>query len=202
MDDTITLMNFFSPDFDALPARIAAGIDRTSELASLKSLLLRKLSGARRDTFLHTAAYKVRDLLGTTLWSIVERSWKDLREVREAFETTRASPGRTEVVALTDHTIGSEHRPHLDFYEGGQRIGQITFPVSLELELRGPLLEISEGAIRKIVSGELRVKGTLKIGDHTLVEKAFELVQLPGASPVDPAPQSSTEVIVQAERVK
>jgi hypothetical protein len=42
------------------------------------------------------------------------------------------------------------------------------------------LLEIARGRIRKIASGEIRIRGTLKVGDFTLVEKEFELLRAPG----------------------
>jgi hypothetical protein len=42
------------------------------------------------------------------------------------------------------------------------------------------LLEIARGRIRKIASGEIRIRGTLKVGDFTLVEKEFELLGAPG----------------------
>jgi hypothetical protein len=185
MDDTLTLADFFSPDYEKLPVQIVAGIDQTPDLAGVKALLTLKLSGAQWATLVHVAAGKVRELLRVPLTTILGRAWKDLKEVREAVETTRKAPGRTEVVALADHSVESEHKPYLDLYEGGKRIGRITFPISLEIELRGLLLEIETGAIRKIASGDARVKGTLKIGDVTLVEKAFERVRLPGEVPID-----------------
>ena len=86
---------------------------------------------------------------------------------------------------MADHTVESEHKPSLDLYQNGKRIGRIPFTVSLEIELRGLLLEIEEGAIRKMTSGDVRIKGTLKVADFTLVEKAFERVRMPGEIQID-----------------
>jgi hypothetical protein len=63
-------------------------------------------------------------------------------------------PDETETVTLADHTVESEHKPHLDIFKNGKLIGRITFPVSVEIELKGLMLEIDSGKVRKIASGE------------------------------------------------
>jgi hypothetical protein len=57
---------------------------------------------------------------------------------------------------------------------------RITFPVSAQLELRGILVEIAKGQMQRICSGEIRIKGTFKVGALTLVEKEWAPVPLPG----------------------
>lgn len=180
-----TIADLLSSEFPRLPVQLVAGIDETPELRSLKSLLTMRLSSVQWASLVQLMAGRVQDLLRIPLRTILVRAWKDVREVRDAIETTRQSPDRTELVALADHSIESEHRPYLDLHESGNFIGRITFPVSLEIELRGLLLEIGMGAIRKMESGDVRIKGTLKVGDFTLLEKAFERVRIPGEIPFD-----------------
>jgi hypothetical protein len=180
MNETITLADFLSPNSETLPVQLAAGIDKTPELSSVKTLLMTKLSGAQWASLIHAVAGKVGELLRVPLTTILARAWKDLKEIRDAMETTRQSPDRAEVVALADHSVESEHKPYLDLYQNGKLIGRITFAVSVEIELRGLLLEIEKGTIHKMDSGDVRIKGTLKVGDFTLVEKAFERVPIPG----------------------
>ena len=180
MSEVIDLADFLSPDFDKLPVRLAVGIESTPELSSLKALLLMKFSAAQWASLLPVLAGKVKELLQVPLTGILARAWKDLNDVRKAMETTRQSAERTEVVTLADHTIESEHKPYLDLYENGKQIGRITFSLSLEIELHAVMLEIEKGAVRKVGSGDVRMKGTLKVGEFTLLEKAFEPVRLPG----------------------
>jgi hypothetical protein len=180
MSEAVTLADFLSPDFERLPLQLAAGIDETPELSSMKTLLMTNLSGRHWASLTHAIAGKVAELLQVPLTTILGRAWKDLKEVRAAMQTTRQSPDRTEEVVLADHSVESEHRPNLDLYQNGKRIGRIPFMVSVEIELRGLLLEIREGAIRKMISGDIRIKGTFKVAEFTLVEKASERVQIPG----------------------
>jgi hypothetical protein len=179
MSEVMTLADFLSTDSDKLPLQLAAGFDKTPDLSSVKTLLMTKFSSAQWTSVVQAVAGKVGDLLRVQFTTILARAWKDLKQVQEAIETTRQSPGRTELVPLADHTIESEHRPHLDLYKDGKLIHQITFLVSLEIELRALVLEIEKGAIRKIGSGDAQIKGTLKFGDCTLVEKASEPVRIP-----------------------
>jgi hypothetical protein len=180
MSEAITLADFLSPDFERLPLQLAAGIDETPELSSMKTLLMTNLSGAHWVSLTHAIAGKVSEILRVPFTTILARAWKDLKEVRAAMETTRQSPDRTEEVVLADHSVESEHKPYLDLYQNGKRIGRIPFTVSVEIEVRGLLLEIGEGAIRKMTSGDVRIKGTLKVAEFTLVEKASQRVRLAG----------------------
>lgn len=180
MSEAITLADFLSPDLERLPLQLAAGIDETPELSSLKMLLMTNLSAAQWASLTHAIAGRVGELLRVPLTTILGRAWRDLKEVRTAMQTTRQSPDRTEEVVLADHSVESEHKPHLDLYQNGKRIGRIPFTVSVEIELRGLLLEIGEGAIRKMISGDVRIKGTFKVAEFTLVEKASERVRIPG----------------------
>jgi hypothetical protein len=179
MSEAVTLEDFLSPDFEQLPLQVAAGIERIPELGNLKKLLLLEHSGTQWASLIQAVAGKVRELLRVPITTIMARAWKDLKDVREAMETTRQSPDRTEVVALADHTIESEQKPYLELYQSGKQIGRIVFPVLLEIELRGLLLEIGRGTIQKMRAGDVRMKGTLKVGEFTLVEKAFEPLRLP-----------------------
>jgi hypothetical protein len=181
MSEPITLVDFLTPDFETLPVQLVAGIEATPELRGLQGLFKTPLSGIQWAALLQSAAGKVRELLQVPVTTILVRAWNDVREVRAALESTRQKPDATEIVALADHSIESEHKPHLELYENGQLRGRIVFPVSVEVELRGLLLEIAKGRIQRIRSGEVRIKGTLKVGDFTLMEKKFEPVRMPGA---------------------
>lgn len=185
MSDAVTLEDFLSPDFERLPVQLAAGIDEIPELGNLKTLLLMEHSGTHWASLIQAVGGKLRELLRVPITTIMARAWKDLKDVREAIETTSRSPDRTELVALADHTIQSEQKPYLDLYQGGKRIGRIVFPASLEIELRGLVLEIEKGRIHKMRAGDVRIRGTLKVGDFTLVEKAFEPVRVPGEIRLD-----------------
>ena len=185
MGDGITLGDVLALDVEKLPLRLAAGIEETPDLSAVKTLLTLKFSGAQWASLTRTMVAKVREALDVPLTTVLARAWKDLLDVRKAMEATRESRDRTEVVALADHTIESEHKPYLDLYENGKRIGRLPFTAKLEIELRGLLLEIGGGAIRKIQSGEIQVKGTLKVGDFILAEKPFAPMRIPGELRLD-----------------
>src|SRR5262249_20360310 len=97
-----------------------------------------------------------------------------------AIDTTRDSPGRTELVALAEHTIESKHEPSLDVYLDGNRIEQIRFVLLLEIEVRGLLLEIERGTLRKMTTGEIQLKGTFQLVDFALGERGLEPIRIPG----------------------
>ncbi|HKD12843.1 MAG TPA: hypothetical protein VKE50_12245 [Thermoanaerobaculia bacterium] len=185
MSEGIMLGDVLGLDAERLPVRLAAGIEQTPDLAAVKTLLTLKFSGPQWVSLTRTIVGKMQEALEVPLTTILARAWNDLLDVRKALNATRESPGRTEVVALADHTIESEHKPYLDLYENGKQIGRLPFSAKLEIELRGLLLEIAGGAIRKMRTGEIQTRGTLKVGDFTLAEKALSPVRIPGEFPLE-----------------
>lgn len=180
MIEAVTLADVLAPDPEKLPSRLAAAIDQTATLSGRKALIVTKLSGVSWLSVAGAMARRVPELLQTPFSAILARAWKDVEEVRRAIVTTRESPGRTELVALADRTVTSEHKPSLEFYEGGTQFTEIEFVVLVDIDIRGLLLEIEKGTICRIRTGDVQLKGTLKLGDFTLAEKALEPIRIPG----------------------
>ena len=184
MSQANTVADFLPLDVDGLPGKLAASVKAVPQLARLMALLSTKLTAVQWKAFLHTLAGKVAGLRDEPLTPILAGAWKDIRKVAEAIEITRRSPGRVETVAVADHTIEHEERPTLEVYLDGSRVEEIPCSLSLEIELRGLLLEIEGGTLRKMTTGEVQLKGTFKLADVVLAEKQLQPIAIPGEIPL------------------
>jgi hypothetical protein len=63
----------------------------------------------------------------------------------------------------------------------------IRFPVKVEFRLEGVVVRVKQGQIADILSGSVKVKGTLKFSDFVLFERALAPISIPGVLAVTPA---------------
>jgi hypothetical protein len=86
----------------------------------------------------------------------------------------------------TDHTIESEHRPHIDILQNHKAIARLEFPVRLEIRVEGAVLKIEKGRVQEIASGKLMPKIVLKLDEFVLLEKEFPSLQITGSIRIAP----------------
>ena len=124
-------------------------------------------------------------LLDVNLLDVFRWAWNKNRELESYRDRAKYPPHETFRVPLAEHTIKSSHKPHLEIRVDGTKKGQIDFALEIEIALKGMTLEIRDGRIRKIRTGECKARGTFSCEGLKLVERESRALKLPGTIDLD-----------------
>lgn len=130
------------------------------------------LNGALKKAFLKSLDIALDDILG--------QAWGGWEELSKYADPEQTPPDAINVVTLSDHTIKSLHEPSVDFVVHGVLVHSFDFEVSADLQVQGINLEVQGGAITEIQLGCLKLGGSIKLGERTLLEKEVGQVTMPG----------------------
>ncbi|MBV5319359.1 MAG: hypothetical protein JZU72_00130 [Chlorobium phaeobacteroides] len=123
----------------------------------------------------------VDELLGIRLSDIMVRAWKKFEDLSKYRDVERYPPDQLFIAPLMEHCIRSKHQPKIEI-EGGRLFKKtIPFDISLQFVLKGFTLEIQDGKIRKIHTGECSGSGMVQCMKVTLLEKESCNIPLPGS---------------------
>lgn len=137
---------------------------------------------------------RVLDLLDINVVDVLVGGWKAHQDVRRELGRTATDPSRTAMVELTHHTIDSTHTPAIELRAQGRKVLEVSFPVELTIEIAAVRLTIRGGAIREIHSGEVKIRGTMKLENTVVLERQLSAITLPGRIVLDaPARESVLE---------
>jgi hypothetical protein len=136
---------------------------------------------------LHDLGPKICELFNVPLPTVLVTSWKKVDDLRARLEKSRNSPDEVSYVELAQHTINSDHKPHLEMRIKDLPVKKIEFTVKLTFILKGFVLKIQGGGIQEIQTGACEVKGTISYAGQTIIEKKLSAIKLPGRMPVPAA---------------
>jgi hypothetical protein len=140
----------------------------------------------------HGLAERVGDLLDINVVDVLLAGWKKHDEVRTQLRVTAADPSRTVLVYIGHHTLDSTHKPSIELRSQGRRLMELSFPIELAFEIGAIELTLRAGAITEIRSGEVKVRGTVKLESAVILERELAPVRLPGRIVLD-SPSLSAE---------
>ncbi len=123
---------------------------------------------------------KVTDLLDINVADVMLGGWKKCAEVRRQVRASRADPSRTVLVHLGSHTITSEHRPSIEIRHDGRALADIVFPMALKFEVDAVELTLKGGEVTEVRTGDVRMKGTVKVENTVILERSLAPIRLPG----------------------
>lgn len=136
---------------------------------------------------LHDLGPKICELFNVPLPDVMVTSWKKVGGLQELLEKSRKSPDEVMYIELAQHSINSEHKPHLEMRIKDLPVKKIEFLVKLVFNLKGFVLKVKAGAIQEIQTGACEVKGTLSYAGQVIVEKKLTPIKLPGTISVPAA---------------
>jgi hypothetical protein len=182
-----TLNEFFLPRPADFSERLTRALDDRDALepfdekvpSSKISVMLRMMPG-KVEEYLH-------EMLQVDLVDVLAGGWNKAREIRKQLEKSASAPGKDFFVQLAEHKISSAHRPVLELSTAGKKVARLPFPTSLELELRGIVLHIRDGAIQRVQTGRLLGKGVVKCGKAVLVERELKTIDMVGSFDLRPS---------------
>lgn len=127
---------------------------------------------------------KAGELLDIKIPDILISSWKKEQAIKKIIKESIASPEEVFYIELVDHTIKSEHHPYIEIVVKGIPPKKIEFLVIVQFNLKGFILNIKNGVIKKIQTGSCEVEGYFKYQDLILAKKNLSSFKLPGIMPL------------------
>ncbi len=123
----------------------------------------------------------VEAVLDVPLLDVLRGGWAKARMLARYRDRETYPPDTTYIAPLTEHTIRSRHRPHLEIRINQQPAGRIDFDLLLEMVIKGLRLHIRDARIRKIDTGEFRAKAKLSCEGFPLAQREWRKFALPGS---------------------
>lgn len=123
---------------------------------------------------------KVAELLEIPLPDIFLTSWKKTNLLKERLEESRKSPETALHLELGEHTINSQHRPHIEVRVKKVPVKKLEFTLRLMFKLKGFILKVQNGAVTEVQTGSCEIRGTLEYQGLTIAEKKSTPIALPG----------------------
>jgi len=135
-------------------------------------------------------AVQLSGLLGIGLTDILFGAWNKSYALRQQLQRSAKTPDKDIFLQLVEHKITSTHEPYVALLKNGQEVGRLTFSISVELELQGAVLRIRDGVVCEVQTGQIKAKGSVKLGGATLIEKQLAPINVPGTFEVGAEPIS------------
>ena len=174
--DKTTLSALLKLDSQAKVAEIRSG------LAGQKEKLPIKVS-VPWEQLEDKLAEKIIECFNLDLANLCVNGWKKYRELQQFADPEKYPPEEANDVALLEHEIVSEHRVGLEISFAGVHSDPINFDLSATLELRGAVLTIQGGKIKKALLGKCKGRADLKWKEITLAQAESKEVSF--GQPVD-----------------
>ncbi len=118
-------------------------------------------------------------LLDIELPDIMLRAWNHDFDLTKYSDTEAYPPGETYLEPLFEHAITSRHKPEIVVDIDNIVTKTIVFDIVVQLNLKGFTLEITDGKIVKIHTGQCSGKGSVSCMEVTLLEKELSPITLP-----------------------
>ncbi len=160
--------------FDLEDPSIAEGIDKAKKELDKEN---KKFSPGAIGGALNRAVMTALDI---ALDDILGQAWSGWQEIREYADPEQTPPDDINVVPVSNHTIESVHEPSVDVVVRGVKVHSFTFNVAARIDVQGVNLVVQRGMIQEIRLASLKIGGSIKLRDRTLLEKDVAKVEIPG----------------------
>ncbi len=163
-----------SSTFDLKDPSIAEGIDKAKKELDKENKKFRPgaIGGALNRAVMSALEIALDDVLG--------QAWSGWKEMREYADPERTPPDDINVVPVSNHTIESVHEPSVDVVVRGVKVHSFAFNVATRIDVKGVNLVVQRGMIQEIRLASLKIGGSIKLHDRTLLEKDVAKVEVPG----------------------
>lgn len=145
---------------------------------AIQKTLGKEVKGITMMASMKDLAPKVCELLDIEVTDVMLKAWGKVADLQEKLEESKKAPEKVIYLALAKHSMKHETRPFIDVKIRSKSVKKLTLTVLVELELKGFVLRIQNGAIKEIQAGECGAKGTIKYGELSIAEKKLGPIKL------------------------
>ena len=182
MDDpAFNVKEFFTPESKSGPPDIRSRVEKSDGILSLREKVSTVAGKPGWPAAVKEISRKTMDLLDLSIIDLLIAGWNTYQGLKKYLDKEKYRPTQSILVPLAEHTVQSEHHPHLEVYIKDECVGTISFEIRLILAARGVMLLVQDGMIKGIKTGEIKGKGYLKCEGALLLEQDFRSIPLPGS---------------------
>jgi hypothetical protein len=182
MDDgTLTLKEFFAARSKFGPTEIKSRLEKSDRIASLHEKISSTVGKPGWPMAIEEIYRKTADLLNISVLDLLVGGWNTYQGLKKYRDREKYAPTQSILVPLAEHTVKSEHHPHLEISINEEPAGTVDFEIRLTFIARGVILLIQDGRIKGAKTGEIKGKGSLTCEGTLLLEQDFRPIQLPGS---------------------
>ena len=125
-------------------------------------------------------AAKMGELFDIPIPDIFLTSWKKANVLQTLLEESKKTPETVMELELSEHTINSQHKPHIEVRVQNTTIKKLEFILRLVFRVKGFVLKIQNGAIKEMRTGLCDARGTMEYQGLIIAEKKLAPIHLPG----------------------
>jgi hypothetical protein len=183
-DEPITLAAAFDVEKEA--ASKANELKKSGAFAEVKQKMTEtsknvKLPAGFYDSLFDQLIKNLSDLLAIDIpGEILAGAWKKQSLLREFCDKEKYPPDVRSLVPLVEHTLNTSHEPSMEISLMGQALGNLSVKFEASFLIKGGMLEIQDGKILSIQTGDIDSKGSLKFMGVPVMEKKI-VIPIPGA---------------------
>lgn len=119
-------------------------------------------------------------LLHDTILDILLAAWKTTAHLSEYTDPARHPPDELSFVPVLEQEIGVTHKPKIELWAEGKKVGELPFDVTAALVVRGARLHVSDGKITAVDIGSLLLSGKVELHGLEIAKRESKPVPLPG----------------------
>lgn len=155
------------------------GAEGSDNWKTFKSKVSNEVKGIKTAA-MPDLAKKVAELFEIPIPDIFLTSWKKAGGIQTLLEESRKAPETAMHAELGDHTINSQHRPHIEIRIQNKSVKKLEFTLNLVFNLKGFVLKIQDGRIREMQTGSCEVRGKMEYQGLVIADKKLAPITLPG----------------------
>ena len=151
---------------------------------TLRQWINEELQGIKTSAFDDVGA-KIEELLKIPITDIFVASWKRTDAIKEVLDESRLAPDSITSIELGDHSIKSQHHPHIEVRNRNGSLKKIEFKLRLLFKLKGFSLQVQNGSITTMQSGPCEMQGALEYQGLVVAERKNSAIELPASVALD-----------------
>jgi hypothetical protein len=124
-------------------------------------------------------AAKMGELFDIPIPEIFLTSWKKANVLQTLLEESKKTPETVMELELSEHTINSQHKPHIEVRVQNTTVKKLEFILRLVFRVKGFVLKIQNGAIKEMRTGLCDARGTMEYQGLIIAEKKLAPIHLP-----------------------
>jgi hypothetical protein len=122
---------------------------------------------------------KMGELFDIPIPNIFLTSWQKANVLHDLLEESKKTPEKVMELELGEHTINSQHKPHIEVRIQNTKVKELEFVLRLVFKVKGFVLKIQDGAIKEMRVGSCEARGTMEYQGLIIAEKKLAPIQLP-----------------------
>jgi hypothetical protein len=146
-------------------------LERNQEFSELKEVLTAEAPGLGWTGAFAKVAEEIPKLFQVSTTDIMVKAWNNFRILFKYLNQEHYPPDEVIYLELGEHTIKSEHHPHIEIILNGKTIKKILFHILVTLNFKEVTLKIQDGKIKEITPVSCEGKGVCKLGEFDLLER-------------------------------